>query len=102
MVAQHLETYLYLAQQGGLGFNAVSGYVEREFRGHLACGILVISMFLSTNVIPVRLVVARALMAIAQKVIVFDFASITPPFLYGTATVVMTWGITCWLITKRS
>lgn len=60
-----------------------------------------ISMYLSTNVIPVRLVVATALMAISRKVIIFDFERITPPFLYGTAAVVMALGITYWLITKR-
>ncbi len=41
-----------------------------------------ISMYLSTNVIPVRLVIATALMAIARKVIIFDFEVVTPPFLY--------------------
>ena len=61
-----------------------------------------ISMYLSTNVIPVRLVVATALMAIARKVIIFDFEKITPPFIYGTAAVVFALGITYWLITKRT
>ena len=61
-----------------------------------------ISMYLSTNVIPVRLVIATALMAIARKVIIFDFDEITPPFIYGTAAVVLALGITYWLITKRT
>jgi len=61
-----------------------------------------ISMYLSTNVIPVRLVIATALMAIARKVIIFDFESITPPYIYGTAAVVLALGITYWLITKRA
>jgi len=61
-----------------------------------------ISMYLSTNVIPVRLVVATALMAIARKVIIFDFNQITPPYIYGTAPVVLALGITYWLITKRN
>jgi uncharacterized membrane protein (DUF373 family) len=59
-----------------------------------------ISMYLSTNVIPVRLVIATALMAIARKVIIFDFENISPPYLYGTAAVVLALGITYWLITK--
>lgn len=59
-----------------------------------------IRMYLSTNVIPVRLVVATALMAIARKVIIFDFDTITPPFIYGTAAVLLALGITYWLITK--
>ncbi len=61
-----------------------------------------ISMYLSSNVIPVRLVIATALMAIARKVIIFDFERITPPFLYGTAAVVLALGVTYWLITKRT
>ena len=40
IVAQHLETYLYLARQGDLDFDAVPKYVEREFRKYLGCGIL--------------------------------------------------------------
>lgn len=60
-----------------------------------------IRMYLSTNIIPVRLVIATALMAIARKVIIFDYEQITPPFIYGTAAVVLSLGITYWLITKR-
>ena len=58
-----------------------------------------ISMYLSSNVIPVRLVIATALMAIARKVIIFDFERITPPYLYGSAAVVLALGVTYWLIT---
>jgi uncharacterized membrane protein (DUF373 family) len=61
-----------------------------------------ISMYLSTNVIPVRLVVATALMAIARKVIIFDFDRIAPPYIYSTASVILALGITYWLITKRT
>ncbi len=61
-----------------------------------------ISMYLKTDVIPVRLVVATALMAIARKVIIFDFEKITPPFVLATAAVVFALGITYWLITKKS
>ena len=61
-----------------------------------------IRMYLSTNVIPVRLVVATALMAIARKVIIFDFEKITPPFILGTAAVVFALGVTYWLISKKT
>lgn len=61
-----------------------------------------ISMYLSTNIIPVRLVIATALMAISRKVIIFDFDKITPPYIYGTAAVVFALGITYWLITKKT
>ncbi len=60
-----------------------------------------IRMYLSTNVIPVRLVIATALMAIARKVIIFDFEQITPEYVYGTAAVVLSLGITYWLITRQ-
>ncbi len=61
-----------------------------------------ISMYLSTDVIPVRLVLATALMAIARKVIIFDFEKVTPPYIYGTAAVVFALGISYWLLTKRA
>lgn len=61
-----------------------------------------ISMYLKTDVIPVRLVVATALMAISRKVIIFDFERITPPFILGTAAVVLALGVTYWLISKKS
>ncbi len=60
-----------------------------------------ISMYLKTDVIPVRLVVATALMAISRKVIIFDFSELTPPYIFATAAVVFALGITYWLITKR-
>lgn len=61
-----------------------------------------ITMYLKTDVIPVRLVVATALMAISRKVIVFDFEEITPPFVLGTAAVVLALGITYWLMTRKA
>lgn len=60
-----------------------------------------ISMYLSTNVIPVRLVIATGLMAIARKVIIFDYEKLDPQFVYSTAAVVLSLGITYWLITKK-
>ncbi len=61
-----------------------------------------ISMYLSTDVIPVRLVVATGLMAISRKVIIFDFNVLTPAYIYSSATVILALGITYWLITKQS
>ena len=61
-----------------------------------------ISMYIKTDVIPVRLVVATALMAISRKVIIFDFEKITPPFILGTAAVVFALGLTYWLISKKT
>ena len=61
-----------------------------------------ITLYLKTNVIPVRLVVATALMAISRKVIIFDYEEITPPFVMATAAVVLALGITYWLISRKS
>jgi hypothetical protein len=40
LVRQHLETYLALACEGDGDGNAVPGYMERELRRYLECGIL--------------------------------------------------------------
>lgn len=61
-----------------------------------------ITLYLKTDVIPVRLVVVTALMAISCKVIIFDFKKVTPPFVLGTAAVVLALGITYWLISKKA
>jgi uncharacterized membrane protein (DUF373 family) len=61
-----------------------------------------ITLYLKTDVIPVRLVVATALMAISRKVIIFDFEKITPLLVLATATVVLALGITYWLISTRA
>ncbi|MCP4076788.1 MAG: phosphate-starvation-inducible PsiE family protein [Gammaproteobacteria bacterium] len=61
-----------------------------------------ITLYLKTDVIPVRIVVATALMAISRKVIIFDFEKITPQFILATAAVVMALGITYWLISRKS
>jgi uncharacterized membrane protein (DUF373 family) len=61
-----------------------------------------IRLYLSTNAIPVRLVIATALMAIARKVIIMDFDEITPPFIYGTAAIIFSLGLTYWLITRKT
>jgi uncharacterized membrane protein (DUF373 family) len=59
-------------------------------------------MYLSTNIIPVNLVIATAFKAIARKVIIFDYNNITPPFIHATTSVVLALGMTYWLITKKT
>ncbi len=59
-----------------------------------------ITLYIRKDVIHVKLVVATALMAIARKVIIFDFSKITPLYVFGTATVILALGITYWLIDK--
>jgi uncharacterized membrane protein (DUF373 family) len=60
-----------------------------------------ITLYIRKDVIHVKLVVATALMAMARKVIIFDFNEITPPYAFATAAVVLALGITYWLIERR-
>ncbi|MBB3060798.1 phosphate-starvation-inducible PsiE family protein [Microbulbifer rhizosphaerae] len=60
-----------------------------------------IRLYLGSNVIPIQLVVATALMAIARKVIVLDLEDWTPMYVLGIAAVVLALGITYWLIAKK-
>ena len=61
-----------------------------------------ITIYLREDVIHVEMVVATALMAIARKVIVFDFKELTPLFIFATAAVVLALGITYWLLVKKT
>lgn len=60
-----------------------------------------ISLYLRSDVIPVKLVVATALMAISRKVIVFDFKYLQPDYIYASAAVVLALGITYWLLDRK-
>lgn len=60
-----------------------------------------ITLYIRKDVLPVKLVIATALMAIARKIIVLDFKQITPDFVYATSAVVLALGITYWLISHK-
>jgi uncharacterized membrane protein (DUF373 family) len=60
-----------------------------------------ITLYLRKDVIHVKLVVATALMAIARKVIVFDFSELGYEHVVATGAVVLSLGITYWLISRR-
>ena len=60
-----------------------------------------ITLYLREDIIHVKLVIATALMAIARKVIVFDFTEIGHQHVLASSTVVLALGITYWLISKR-
>ncbi|RNA65818.1 hypothetical protein CR163_005240 [Prosthecochloris sp. ZM_2] len=60
-----------------------------------------IRLYLGTNIVPVKLVVATALMAISRKVIILDLEKITSDYLLGIAAVVLGLGLSYWLITKE-
>ena len=83
------------------------GDILATFGGFLAVLIAIeiflnITLYLRDDVIHVRLVIATALMAIARKVIVFDFKEIGHQYVYATAAVVLALGITYWLLSKKS
>jgi uncharacterized membrane protein (DUF373 family) len=60
-----------------------------------------ITLYLRDDVVHVKLVIATALMAIARKVIVFDFAKIDAMEILGTGAVVLALGIVYWLIDRK-
>ena len=59
-----------------------------------------ITVYLRGDVIHVKIVMATALMAVARKVIVLDFETTTPPYIYGLAAVALSMSIGYWLIHK--
>jgi uncharacterized membrane protein (DUF373 family) len=60
-----------------------------------------IRLYLGTSVLPIQLVVATALMAIARKVIVLDLDNVSSGEILGIAAVVISLGVTYWLIAKK-
>lgn len=60
-----------------------------------------ITLYIRSDVIPVKLVVATALMAISRKVIVFDFKSLPYEYVGASSVVVLALGVTYWLVQKK-
>lgn len=60
-----------------------------------------ITLYLRDSVIHVKLVLATALMAIARKVIVFDYKALGPEYVAATAAVVLALGISYWLMAAK-
>ena len=61
-----------------------------------------IRLYLGSNVIPVELVVATALMAVARKVIVLDLKLVSAEQIVGLALVTIALGVTYWLIKNKT
>ena len=59
-----------------------------------------IRLYLGSSTLPIKLVVATALMAIARKVIILDLDNTPPTYVFAIATVVLALGVTYWLIAK--
>ncbi len=60
-----------------------------------------ITLYIRDDVLPVKLVVATALMAISRKVIIFDYKELTPLYIFATASVVLALGITYWVVSTK-
>ena len=60
-----------------------------------------ITLYLRDDVIHVKLVIATALMAIARKVIVFDYTSLDYRYVWAAAALLLALGITYWLISTK-
>jgi uncharacterized membrane protein (DUF373 family) len=60
-----------------------------------------IRLYLGTNVLPIRLVIATALMAIARKVIILDIETVSAEEMLAIAAVVLALGVTHWLVGKQ-
>lgn len=61
-----------------------------------------ITLYLRDDVIHVKLVIATALMAVARKVIVFDYKELRPEYVWATAALLFALGLTYWLITHKT
>ncbi len=60
-----------------------------------------IVLYLRTDVVPIKLVIATALMAIARKVIIIDFNIVEASYIFATAAVVLSLGIAYYLVGKH-
>ena len=60
-----------------------------------------IRLYLGTSVLPVQLVLATALMAIARKIIVLDLSLVTAEEIVGIALVTLALGVSYWLVRKK-
>ncbi|MEM8957634.1 MAG: phosphate-starvation-inducible PsiE family protein [Pseudomonadota bacterium] len=57
-----------------------------------------VTLYLTADVIHVKLVVATALMAVARKVITLDTASLDPLYFLGYSGLGLAFGVTYWLL----
>lgn len=59
-----------------------------------------IVVYLRTDVIPMQLVLATALMAVARKIIVVDLKELSPLYIFALGFVVLALGVTYYLVNK--
>lgn len=60
-----------------------------------------ITVYLKYDALPIKMVIATALMAVARKVIMLDFKELDWPYIVATAAVIIALGLTYWLISYK-
>ncbi len=60
-----------------------------------------ITVYIKRDVLPIKMVIATALMAVARKVIMLDFKDMDWAHLIGIAAVALALGLTYWLISYK-
>lgn len=60
-----------------------------------------ITVYLKYDALPIKMVIATALMAIARKVIMMDFKDLDWPYIIAIAAVILALGLTYWLISYK-
>lgn len=60
-----------------------------------------ITVYIRNDVIPVKMVMATALMAVARKIIVFDYDEVSAMHVIGTAVLVIALGGSYWLLERE-
>lgn len=60
-----------------------------------------ITVYLKYDALPIKMVIATALMAIARKVIMMDFKDLDWPYIIAIAAVIAALGLTYWLISYK-
>lgn len=60
-----------------------------------------ITLYIKRDILPIKMVIATALMAIARKVIMLDFKDLEPMYIFAIAAVIVALGVTYWLISYK-
>ncbi|NJA04433.1 phosphate-starvation-inducible PsiE family protein [Methylococcaceae bacterium WWC4] len=60
-----------------------------------------ITVYIKHDALPIKMVIATALMAVARKVIMLDFKELEWHYIVAIATVILALGLTYWLISPK-
>jgi uncharacterized membrane protein (DUF373 family) len=60
-----------------------------------------ITVYIKRDALPIKMVIATALMAVARKVIMLDFKDMDWTYLIGIAAIILALGLTYWLISYK-